>query len=75
MERMADGLLILDVEKRVVDLNPLAEKILGPPKGASAGEMPPSCPRALQCLRVSTAGRRHHLRSLLAPATELATMP
>ncbi len=29
MERMADGLLILDAQKRIIDLNPAALKILG----------------------------------------------
>ncbi len=52
MDRMADGFVILDGEKRIVDLNPAAEKIVGLParrvRGQPATRLPvlaPVCAR------------------------------
>ncbi len=37
IERMANGVLILDAEDRIVDVNPAAEKVLGLARGATIG--------------------------------------
>ncbi|MEW5956748.1 MAG: histidine kinase N-terminal 7TM domain-containing protein [Chloroflexota bacterium] len=48
IEQMQEGMLVLNAQQRIVDLNPAAEKILGVPAAAARGqhvpEILPTCP-------------------------------
>lgn len=81
LQRMRDGLVVLDAQQRVVDLNPAAQRILGvnlaTAAGRPVGEVLPECVGLLESdpsgpvgLSIGTDGAPRHYDALASTLTD-----
>jgi PAS domain S-box-containing protein len=60
-EGMTDGIIVLDLRNRVVDLNPTAQRLLGQPLAQAVGQAADQCfrtwPALAECYRAAPAAR------------------
>ncbi len=89
IEQMREGMLVLDPSRKIVDLNPAAEKILGIPasrvRGRDAAEILPACPdlsarlddpgTAQLEINLGTAGDARYYALQLSPLKERRGFP